>query len=541
MGDVNGANGDGGASDGESQADEAFQVDGDLDGGINGPAPLQHGPAQQGDDDEDDLVDLNPYSTLASSEEPSRRTKRDIMLGLGLEHVQDQGREDFIRMMSAERLQDAHLYTVSDNGDVNWQDPHAHTTLDTINLPYMHRTKGLHRQKNGHYPTSLHHEWRQAKTVEDTLAKGFSSDPAVDNSLIITDETGGLWIIHSVIEDRLNRVRWAFHRILDQRTIPLDVLPILVPTLRPENPEPWATLSVHGWPLTTDSTDPLEAVSQPSDGEGYLKYLDTSPAGQEAESLCPTVRLIGDSFSPMAPTPVSIGLRCLCQLLQRPMERISTVILENSARLLMGSMMARPMHTVKLLMGISTISTLVMPMPRANPIPSTFRAVTSTTMASGSRFEVAERARWADPTGIAATAVTAATMATPETMVIAATVAGYDSGDNGTIDWNTVTNDDTNQYFNPPPLPPSEMDPPSADVARSPDPEFDRIWDLTTNDSEPTDPSSPISHSLKRPLPSVSSSPPAKRFRHHKEPIIDREDDSDGEQSETGSLRDLIW
>lgn len=57
---------------------------------------------------------------------------------------------------------------------------------------------------------------------------------------------------------------------------------------------------------------------------------------------------------------------------------------------------------------------------------------------------------------------------------------GYDSGDNGTIDWNTVTNDDTNQFFNLPPLPPSEMDPPSADVARSPDPEFDRIWDLTT-------------------------------------------------------------
>lgn len=103
--------------------------------------------------------------------------------------------------------------------------------------------------------------------MEDTLAKGFSSDPAVNNSLIIADETGGLWIMHSVIEDRLNRVRWAFYRILDQRTIPLDVLPILVLTLRPENPEPWATLSVHGWPLTTDSTDPLDAVSQPSDGE----------------------------------------------------------------------------------------------------------------------------------------------------------------------------------------------------------------------------------------------------------------------------------
>ena len=84
--------------------------------------------------------------------------------------------------------------------------------------------------------------------------------------------------MHSVIEDRLNRVRWAFYRILDQRTIPLDVLPILIPTLRPGNPEPWATLSVHGWSLTTDSTDPLEAVSQPSDGEEYLKYLDTSPA-----------------------------------------------------------------------------------------------------------------------------------------------------------------------------------------------------------------------------------------------------------------------
>ena len=95
-------------------------MDGDLYGGINGPAPLQNGPAQQGDDDGDDLVDLNPHSTLASSEEPFHRTKREIVLGLGLEDVQNQEREDFIQMMSAERLQDAHLYTVSDNGDVNW-------------------------------------------------------------------------------------------------------------------------------------------------------------------------------------------------------------------------------------------------------------------------------------------------------------------------------------------------------------------------------------------------------------------------------------